>query len=338
MNLGMFIAGVIIVIAIYAIQALALNVKFGSLGLLDLGLVGYFAVGAYAFVLVTAPPPGAGMSYAIGLGWPLWAGFIISPIVTAVFALIVGLPALRLSGEYLAIATYAFAEVLRAIFTNETWLSNGVRGFSDLKQPFRDSFASGTAYQYFYMGLCLVVLLLIYLGLSRISWGPFGRSLRAIRENETVALSVGKNVTRMKIKAFILGGAVSAIAASLYVTYATIIVPTMFVPDMTWVVWIILTIGGAGNYKGMIVGAAVLITAQESTRFIQATATLAPKLAAARFIVMGLILILIIRFRPRGILPEKPWIDRSPVPAPKSTASLATEAAKQVPAGDTTAV
>lgn len=314
MNIGMFVAGIVVVVIIYAIQALSLNLKFGYTGLIDLGVVGYFAIGAYAFTLVTAPPPTESSSYLIGLGWPLWAGFIVAPLVSGFFAFLVGLPALRLAGEYLAIATYAFAEVLRAIFTNEAWLTNGVVGFSGLRQPWREAFASGTAYQYFYMAIALVVLILLYLGLSRLERGPFGRALRAVRENEPVAMSVGKNVTWLKVKSFTLGGVVAGIAASFYVTYVTLVVPTMFVPEVTWTVWIALTIGGAGRNLGVILGTAVLVTAQELTRFIQASADLAPKLAAARFIIMGLILILVIRFWPRGMLPEKPVYDRTPLP------------------------
>ena len=149
-------------------------------------------------------------------------------------------------------------------------------------------------------------------------------------------MSVGKNVTRMKIKAFGLGGFVAGIAACFYVSYFSLIVPSMFVPEMTWTVWIALTIGGVGNYLGAIVGTAVLVSAQEATRLIQASAEMAPRLSAIRLALMGLILILIIRFKPRGILPEKPWIDRSPVPAPASP--VTSEAVAHAPATDQTTV
>ena len=336
MNLGMFVTGVLILVGIYAIHALSLNVKLGTVGLIDLGLVGFFAVGAYTFVLVTAPPPGAADAYYIGLGWPLWAGFIIAPIVTCAVSLLVGFPALRLKGEYLAIATYAFAEVVRAVFTNERWLTNGVVGFQNLRQPWRELFTSGTAYQYFYMILVWAVLLVLYLVLRRFSHSPFGRSLRAIRENEPVALSVGKNATRMKIKAFGLAGLIAGIAACFYVSYFSLIVPSMFVPEMTWTVWIAVTIGGVGNYLGAIVGTLVLVSATEATRLIQASAEMAPRLSAIRLALMGLILVLIIRFKPRGILPEKPWIDRSPVPAPASP--VTSEAVAQALTTDQTTV
>lgn len=342
MSQVVFISGVVIVVAIYAIQALSLNLKFGTLGLIDLGVVGYFAVGAYAFTLITVPPPTALDSYRFGLGWPLWAGFLLAPIITGVFALLVGLPALRLHGDYLAIATYAFAEVLRAIFTNQTGLANGVVGFNNLRQPWHSFFTSGNAYQFFYMGLVLVVLLLLSLALVRLNRGPFGRSLRSIRENEPVALSVGKNITRMKIKTFVLGGMIAGLGACFYVTFQTLIVPGMFVPEITWTVWIALTIGGAGNYWGVIIGTAVLVGAQEATRLINASESMASAISASRLIIMGVILILIIRFRPRGILPERPWIDRSPIPArghfseAGAVAPLAVDAALgQPPASDT---
>ncbi len=337
---GVFVSGVVIYCAIYAMQALSLNLKFGTVGLIDLGVVGYFAVGAYAYTLVTAPPPGPLDSYGIGLGWPMWAGFIIAPIIAGLFALLVGMPALRLEGEYLAIATYAFAEVLRALITNQTWLTNGVVGFKDLQQPFRNLFGSGAAYQYFFMVLVLVVLGLLLLGLNRLNRSPYGRSSRSVRENEAVALSVGKNATAIKIKSFALGGMIAGLAACFYVTFQTAVFPTNFVPEMTWVVWIGLTIGGVGNYLGVIIGTFVLVAAQEATRLLPTGSSMIYKIPPMRFIIMGIILILMIRFRPKGILPERPWIDRSPLPTtadlrtqPVMVASASEHAAAEPPAG-----
>ena len=338
---GVFVSGVVIYCAIYAMQALSLNLKFGTVGMIDLGVVGYFAVGAYAYTLVTAPPPGALDGYGIGLGWPMWAGFMIAPVVSGLFALLVGIPALRLEGEYLAIATYAFAEVLRAIFTNQTWLTNGVVGFNNLSQPFRGAFDSGTSYQYFFMVMVLVVLGLLMLGLNRLNRGPFGRTSRAVRENETVALSVGKNATVIRIKAFGLGGMIAGLAACFYVTFQTAIFASNFVPEITWVVWIGLTIGGVGNYLGAIIGTFVLVGAQEATRLIPASGSMIYRIPPMRFMVMGLILILMIRFRPKGLIPERPWMDRSPMPtvisqqlAPVGVARARETAAAESPTGD----
>lgn len=304
-----FASIIITLVAIYSIMTLSLNLKFGLLGLVDLGIVAYFAVGAYTYVLLTAPPPSAADAYSIGLGLPMWVGFLVAPLATGLFSFLVGLPALRLSGNYLAIATYAAAEVIRAIVANEKWLSNGNTGFSGLEQPFRNMFTSGTTYQYFYALLSIIVLLAIYYLLTRLQRSPFGRAIKSIRENEEVASSIGKRITVFQVKTFVVGGVITGIAACLYVWFTSIAVPSMFVPGVTWTVWIALAIGGAGNYKGAILGTLVLVGVQEATRFIPASADFGFILAQLRYVFMGLILIIIVRYRVKGILPERPPID-----------------------------
>lgn len=306
----LFVVGILVLIGIYALLTMSLNLKFGVTGLIDLGVVAYFAVGAYTYVLLTAPPPSTGLeTYNIGLGLPLWVGFIAAALVAGLFSFLVGIPALRLRGEYLAIATYAAAEVVQALVSNEEWLTNGVVGYSNLPQPFRGVFETGNSYQYFFLLLVAVSVVVVYWLLRRMQMRPFGRALRAVRESEDVALSVGKDVARYRMKAFVIGGIIAGFAGALYVSYTSLIVPTMFAAEVTWTAWIALVIGGSGNYRGAILGTAVLLSAQEATRFFQASADLASLLAASRFVAMGILLVLIIRFRPRGILTEKPESD-----------------------------
>lgn len=302
-----FAVGILVIIGIYALLTMSLNLKFGIAGLIDLGIVGYFAVGAYTFVLLTAPKPDdLTATYAIGLGLPLWVGFIAAPIVSGFFSFLIGLPALRLRGEYLAIATYAGAEVVQALAANEDWLTNGVAGYNNLSQPFRSIASSGNQYQYLFLLLLLIAVAAVYWLLRRLEVRPLGRAWRAVRESEDVAISVGKNVARYRMKAFVLGGMIAGLAACFYVSYFTLITPTMFMAEVTWTAWIALVIGGTGNYKGAILGTAILLTAQEITRFFQASADLASVLAASRFVAMGLLLVVIIRLKPRGILSERP--------------------------------
>lgn len=304
-NIGVFIAGIVILMGIYAMLALGLNIRFGSTGLIDLGVVAFFAIGAYSYVILTAPPPGTLDKYMFGFHLPMIVGFIGSGLVSAFFAFLVGLPAIRLKGEYLAIATYAFAEVVKYLFTNENWLGNGVRGFMGIKQPFFHYFSSADSYQYFFAGLVVVAVAVFYFLLTRLDRSPFGRTLKAIRENEDAALAAGKNVAKFKMWAFVIGGAVIGFAGAFYIWYTSLIVPSLFVSEVTWVAWIALIIGGTGNYKGMILGSVVIVGTQEATRFMQASARLAPILAASRLTVLGLILVLIIRFKPNGFLPER---------------------------------
>jgi len=304
-SIGVFIAGIVVLMGIYTMLALGLNMRFGTTGLIDLGVVAFFAIGAYTYVILTAPAPNTADSYMFGFHLPMIVGFIGSGLVSALFAFLVGLPAIRLKGEYLAIATYAFAEVVRYLFTNETWLSNGVSGFIGIKQPFRDLFSSADSYQYFYALLIVGAVGVFWFLFTRLDHSPFGRTLKAIRENENAALAAGKNIAKFKMWSFIIGAAVIGFAGSFYVWYTSLIVPSLFVSEVTWVAWIALTIGGTGNYKGMVLGAAVIVGIQEATRFLQASAELAHIMAASRFIAMGLILVLIIRFKPKGILPEQ---------------------------------
>lgn len=299
-----FVAGIITLAGIYSLVTMALNLEFGKAGLIDLGIVAFFGVGAYTYTLLTVKAPGPGDHYLIGLHLPIWAGMIGAVIVAAGFAYLVGLPTLRLGGEYLAIATYAFAEVVRQVFANEKWLTNGVVGFTGLPQPFSQYFDSST-YQFVLMFIVLVFVVVVFLMLQRLSNLPFGRTLKAIRENEEVALSIGKNLPSFKMRAFVLSAAVAGLGGAIYGWYTTLIVPSLFVSEVTWVAWISLVLGGTGNFKGAILGTFILIGAQELTRFLQASAEMATTLAAIRFVAMGLIILLIIRFKAQGILPEE---------------------------------
>lgn len=306
MSILLFIASVLTVVGIYAIITMALNLSYGQTGIIDFGVMAWVAIGAYAYSIITVEPPGTtiGTSYLIGLDLPIWVGVLGAMFFSALFAFLVGLPTLRLRGEYLAVAAYAFSMVVASVFTNEAWLTNGVRGFFGLKQPFIDYF-NVDGYTYFFLALVWVIALLVFLLLQRIAHSPFGRTLKAIRENEEVAISIGKNLWNFRMTAYVLSAAIAGMAGAMYIWYATLIVPDMFSETMTFTVWIALILGGTGNYKGALLGAAVLIGAQEATRFFQASADMAPVLSSIRFVAIGVLMVVIIRFKRRGLIPEK---------------------------------
>jgi branched-chain amino acid transport system permease protein len=312
-NIILFAAGVITMVCFYAMNTMALNLKTGVGGVIDFGIVAYVAVGGYTYVLVTHAPPTADSTWRIGLGQPLWVGLIAAPIAAALFSLVIGWPGLRLMrGDAIAITTYAAAEVVRALATNQASITNGVVGFWGLPQPFRSLFSDPEAYSYFFMGLSIFAVVLIYLVLTRLHWSPFSRSLKALRENEDVALSIGKNPMRFRLWAFVLGSAIAGLSGAFYVTYQTVAVPDLFILTVTFTTWIAYVIGGTGNYLGAIVGAVALVSLEEATRFIQASASMATVLAASRNVIIGLALILVIRFMPRGIVPERHPVDKLP--------------------------
>jgi branched-chain amino acid transport system permease protein len=301
-----FLATVLGVVGIYSIMTMALNLSNGQTGIVDFGVVAWVMIGAYAYALCTGDDPHnvPGTSYLIGLELPMWVGVLGAMLVAGLFAFLIGLPTLRLRGDYLAIASYAFSMVAIAIFTNEAWLTNGVRGFYGLHQPFRSDFTP-TGYTFFFLGLVWAFVLIVYLVLTRLRRSPFGRTLRAIREDEEVAEVIGKDLWKFRMTAYVISAMISGLAGAIYCWYATLLVPDMFSEAMTFTVWIALILGGMGNFKGAILGAAVLLGAQEATRFFQASADMAQLLAASRYMAIGMLMVVIIRFKRRGLLPEK---------------------------------
>lgn len=296
MDILLFLSGLIALGGIYAMLAISLNVNGGLLGLWDLGVVGYFAVGAYAYTLLT--------SHDLGLGLPMIVGVIGSAIITGLFSLLIGYTSLRLQNEYLLITTFAFAEIIRIIAINEDWLTNGNIGIFGLERPF-ENFLPGTTYMIFFAGLVLAVMGIYYLFAQKLAHSPMGRYMRAIRENEQVTQSIGKKVFATKLKIFVLSSSMVGIAGCFYVWYMSIIAPNMFTSAITFTVWTALVLGGIGNNRGAVVGAFVLILVQEATRFVPVPTEYSVLLAGLRQFVSGMMLILVLRFLPQGLVAEK---------------------------------
>jgi branched-chain amino acid transport system permease protein len=221
-----------------------------------------------------------------------------------VVAALIGLPSLRLRGEYFMITTFAFAEAIRHVITNERDVTRGSSGISGLDRPF-DELASGRDYNFILLGLVLLAVVVVYLVLRRTAKSPFGRALRALRDNEAAALALGKNVTRQRLKAFVLAGLIVGAVAPLYVWYIRSVFPHLYVSDITFVTWTALVIGGIGGLRGPLLGALILISLTEAVQFLQVDAERASLIASFTPIIIGLALILILRFRPEGILPAR---------------------------------
>ena len=304
LNLLLFASGVVALIGVYAILTVAVNLHYGYAGLMSFGIVGFLAVGAYTYTILTVGPPTGEDQYLFGYNFPWWVGFLAAGLVTTLFAFIIGLPTLRVEGDYLLIVTFAFAEVIQKLLSNLPWLTNGTRGFMNIHQPFRE-LIPGQWYQVFLAGLIVAIVVLCYLIAQRVGTSPFGRTLRAMRDNEPAALSIGKNVYWFKMRIFLLGAAMCGLAGAMYAWYMTIALPPMFGMEVSFAAWIALVIGGQGNNKGAVVGAIVLLGAAQAVKFIQLTAELAPTISAIQLILEGLVLVLILRFTPAGLVPEK---------------------------------
>jgi branched-chain amino acid transport system permease protein len=288
-----YLVAIATLVAIRALLTLGLNVQWGLTGLVNLGIVAFFAVGAYT----------AGLLAVAGLALPLaWAAAIV---LAAVAGIAMAMVALRLREDYLAIVTLGFAEVLRLFLLNEAWLTRGANGITGIPRPLHALL--GRHYDVFYLAAVLAAVGLVYWALQRVGGSPFGRVLRAIREDETVAAVAGKAVFRFKVQAFALGAAIAGLAGIFFAHYLAYIEPNMFLPQETLFVWLALILGGAGNNRGALLGSVVLLGLLEGSRFAK---DLIPfltgvRLAAAQQILVGVVLVALMIHRPEGLLPER---------------------------------
>jgi len=287
---------------IYALMALGVNVVWGFAGMVNLGRVGFFAVGAYTSALLTLK---AGWSIAAGMG----AAVIVAAIVGALVALIT----VRLRGHYLAIVTLGFAETIRIVASNAIWLTNGTDGLSGIPGPGRGRL-SPEMFNLVYLAIVGVIVAIAYVVNERLRSSPFGRVLRAVRDDEQIAAVAGKHVTLFKVKAFAISSAALGLAGALYAHYTSYIAPDIFVPLLTLYIKLALLAGGLGNNRGAIVGAFAVVFLLESTRFvIPYIPGITPVQGAAiREFLIASFLLVMLRYKPTGLVPETST--RLPVP------------------------
>ncbi|MCL6567302.1 MAG: branched-chain amino acid ABC transporter permease [Meiothermus silvanus] len=289
-----YLSAMLILGCIYALMALGLNLHYGYTGLVNFGHVAFFAIGAYTSALVTT-----------ALGLPIPMGFALALLAAGIAAYPLGLVSLRLRTDYLAIVTLGFSEVIRAILVNEAWLTRGTHGISNIPRPF-SQLPTG-ANELAYLGLVSGLLVIIYLAIERLGRAPFGRTLRAIRENEEAAVSLGKTIANFKMRSFMIGAAIAGLAGAAYAHYINYVVPDQFIPLVTFYIWVAMILGGAGSNKGVVLGTLLLLVFLEGTRFVKDFVPLFTdvQLAALRFMVVGVALILLMLYRPQGIWGRK---------------------------------
>ncbi len=306
-----------IIAGIYAIFSMGLNVQWGYTGLLNFGIAGFFAIGAYTSALIVSPlPTGPSADYvdqAIGLNMPFLVGVLGAAVFSGLIAALLGLLTLRLRDSYLAISTLGIAETIRLFFLNEPWLANGSEGLVGLPQPLHD-LVSPRYYNYVYLVIVVVFVVLIYLALERGIRSPWGRVLRAIREDNVMASADGKNVFSFEMQSLVVGAVVMGIGGSLYAHYRASVQPGLFSPTFgTFIIWTMLTLGGTGNNKGAIVGSFVVWAFWSwSKTFIGKIVppAFAGRAPFIRYIIIGLLLIGVLMLRPKGIIGEERRVSR----------------------------
>lgn len=306
-----YLVSLAIMAGIYAVFCLGLNIQWGYTGLFNIGIAGFFCIGAYTSAMITTPlPTGVYAEYVqqlFGFNLPFWGGLLGAALVCGIVAFLIGIPTLRLGEDYLAIATLGIAETFRLIFNNEHWLANGPRGLMGLPQPFQ-GLVDPRHYNYIYLVVVAVIVFGVYLLIERAIRSPWGRVLRAIREDELSAAMSGKNIFRFKMQSLIFGAMVMGLGGALYAHYTKAISPDVFTPLYgTFIIWVMLMAGGSGNNKGAILGALVVWGIWIGTKFMtdMLPYTLKARAPYIRFLLIGILLEIILIYRPQGILGEE---------------------------------
>lgn len=278
-----------VVITIYGILAISLNLIIGMTGLFTIGHAAFFGIGAYASAILAK----------LGVPWvfSMFAGVLIAGLV----AFVIGIPTLRLVGDYLAVVTMGLGEIMRAVFKNWIPVTRGPMGLPGIPHAAIFGIRFDTAEKF--LILSAVCLIIVFIIAERIIHSPFGRVLKGIREDETAAQALGKNTYRFKMIIFTAGCGMAGLAGSLYAHYISYIDPSSFVMWLTFFIVLIIMLGGLGNNLGALVATAVFVLLREGLRFVKLPAGLNP--AALQQLIFGLLLIAVTIYMPRGLIPER---------------------------------
>ncbi len=309
-----FWTGVGIIAATYTLIALGLQLNVGFTGIVNFGQAAFMAIGAYTMAILVLD---AKMSF--------WLAMPLAIIAAMLFGVIVGLPSLRLRADYFAIATIAMAEVVRLVAQNARELTGGNQGLfcaeddpslcytnewrdvSDSMLDWLSNFITDPEKQLPLLIVAWAIVGLATVGLNYVTKTPWGRVLRAVREDEDAARAVGKNTVLFKLQSLAISGALGAIAGFVLALYLATLHPIDFVPIVTFFAYSVLILGGLASYRGVALGAILFWAVLEGLRFLELpdppfTET---RIAALRFGLMGLMLILLMAFRPQGLLGRK---------------------------------
>jgi branched-chain amino acid transport system permease protein len=314
---GVSFDGVMAQFAMISIVAIGLNVVVGQAGLLDLGYVGFYAVGAYTVALITSPQSPWNQLSATGFFSTDWAWLSCVPLAmafTALAGLILGFPTLRLRGDYLAIVTLGFGEIIRLLADNLNDVTNGSRGLGSIAFPrfgegdvhdgyFSGANAMGNANNgtwWYWLGLFLVAIILLLVG--NLERSRVGRAWVAIREDEDAAEVMGVNTFRFKLWAFVIGAGIGGLSGALYAGQVQYVAPTNFniINSMLFLSAVVL--GGQGNKLGVIFGAFIIVYLPNRLLGVHLFGV---NLGDLKYLFFGLALVLLMIFRPQGLFPVR---------------------------------
>ena len=296
---GRYSQDVAIMVLIYICLGLGLNVVVGLAGMLDLGYIAFYGVGAYTYAILNTQ-----------LGLSFWMCLPIAALFAAVAGCIIGYPTLRMRGDYLAIVTLAFGEIVRLILNNWMSLTNGPNGILGIKAPaiYIPTFETGFGFEYFYLKklyylyyVALALAIFTVIAVYRLNFSRIGRAWESIREDETVAELMGVNTFLLKLLAYAMGAVFAGLAGAFFAARMRFVAPESFTFLESAMVLCMVVLGGMASIPGIILGVAALIIFQEAFR----------ELELYRMLVVGLSMVLMMLFRPAGLIPAKRMGTRS---------------------------
>jgi branched-chain amino acid transport system permease protein len=286
-----YIAHILVMAGIYIILTMSLNLVVGYAGLPAMGHSAFFCVGAYASSLL-----------ALNAGVSPWLGIICAAVISVAFGWLVSLSAVRLAGDFLALATFGFAVVTHSVARNWIDLTRGPMGLPGIP-PFH-FFGLPLATSWSFLPLVVIVCGLTFIVSKRMVESPFGRILQGIREDEMVTASLGKNVPHYKRSVFVVGALFAGVAGTLYAHYITYIDPSSFTPMESLAILLMVVFGGMGSLAGSLLGATVLVFLPEMLRFMGLPSSVA---APLRQMAYGALLVALMLVRPQGLMGKFKW-------------------------------
>jgi len=282
---GNYIIRVLTTAMLYMILALGLNIVPGFNGLLDLGFVGFYGIGAYTAGLLT-----------VHYNLSFWIIVPLAALNGALWGILLGAPTLRLTGDYFAIVTFGFSELVVMTMKNEIWLTRGPMGLPGISPPSLFGHPLTRDWEFYYLIIFLLVMVVMIV--SRLENSRIGRAWFAIRENEIAAQCCGINLIRYKVTAFAISASIGAAGGAFFARWFTFIHPDMFKFWESVLILCLIVLGGLGSVVGTMLGALVLMSLSEILRSV-----LPQELFHARYLFFGALLVVMMRLRPAGILP-----------------------------------
>ena len=296
----------------YALIALGLNVQWGQTGLFNVGVAGFVAIGAYTSAILTTPPSTAHLG---GFDLPIAVGWLGGMAVAAAASAAVGALTLRLRADYLAITTFGVAVAVQLVCLNATPLTAGPFGIGFIPRLFGALADRPLPYALASFALVAAVTAAVFLALRRLAASPWGRVLRAIRDDEAAAAALGKNPNAFRLQAFALGGALMGLGGAAQAHAIGFIAPDNYLPALTFQVWTMLILGGAGNNAGAVLGAVVvwaLWSGSGAAIGALVPAEMQARAAALQLVAIGTVLAAVLVIRPAGLLGERTTMSRLP--------------------------